>query len=55
MKEQSRHSLLLDEIFEAKPSYATKSNIWWTVYYEDEMFANTSMDHIRNNLKYNKK
>eukprot|EP00536_Pseudo-nitzschia_multiseries_P004760 jgi/Psemu1/302820/fgenesh1_kg.82_\ len=48
-QELSRITLLMDKTVEMK------SSIKWTVYYEDEMFRNPSIDDIRSNLAYLKK
>ena len=48
-KELSRMTLLMDKTIELN------SSIKWTVYYEDEMFRNPSIDTIRSDLDYLKK
>lgn len=48
-QELSRISLLMDKTTELK------SSIKWTVYYEDEMFRNPSVEKIRSDLDYLKK
>lgn len=48
-QELSRITLLMDK------TYDMKSGMKWTVYYEDEMFRNPSVEKIRSDLSYLKK